>query len=242
MTQPLHKSAFSALKVSWKHVCHEFIAKNPGRAVTRYDFCSLLSEAWFSSMTIKNVVAGFRVTGVCPFDRKAIKIPEECTSFKPESLPQSTGLAYIPLYSPAHTRTHPKIACRDDHGDCSLTLQDTFQAEMDSSDLENSMNVHVGSSDSDDSFDTCSLLQLQDSKSLSQLLRTPTAPCKLPATHQKSHGKVLTSIENMRLMEAREHEKEEKKRVKEERRKVREEKLRNKQCLSGRLLKTSLCM
>ena len=50
-------------------------------------------------MTISNIVGGFRVTGVYPIDRSVFT---ERTAPK-ESLTHETGLAFIPLYSPAHT-------------------------------------------------------------------------------------------------------------------------------------------
>jgi len=107
LTQPLDKSAFSSLKVCWRQVCHKFFVKNPGRVITRYDFCGLLSEAWYQAMTPRNISAGFKVCGVFPFNRDVVldKLPkEEFTSFNPESVAQSSGLAYIPLYSPAPSR------------------------------------------------------------------------------------------------------------------------------------------
>ena len=43
------------------------------------------------------LMAGFSVTGVYPFDRTAIRLPEsDNKSFKPEVLPKSNGLAYLP--------------------------------------------------------------------------------------------------------------------------------------------------
>jgi hypothetical protein len=52
-----------------------------------------------------NITAGFRVTGICPFNRKAISLPSEeptkTRKFNPEALPQATGIKYVPLYSPA---------------------------------------------------------------------------------------------------------------------------------------------
>lgn len=103
--QPLDKGVFSALKSNWKKVCHDFITKHPGRVITRYDFSALLSEAWDSSMTIKNIKSGFRVTGVYPFNKSAIVLPEESyEKFNPEALSRHSGLSYIPLYSPVKSR------------------------------------------------------------------------------------------------------------------------------------------
>ena len=52
LTQPLDKSAFGSLKECWKQVCHKFLIGNSGKVITRYDVCSLLSEAWSQAMTI----------------------------------------------------------------------------------------------------------------------------------------------------------------------------------------------
>ena len=70
--------------------------KNPGKAVTRYSF---FSEAWMRTMTFRNVTAGFRVTGVYPLDRT--KLPPLHGNDVAPSLSEATGLAYIPMLSPA---------------------------------------------------------------------------------------------------------------------------------------------
>lgn len=101
LCQPLDKGAFAPLKVEWRKVVQGFMSKSMGRSVTRYDFSELFKKAWSNAMTLKIIVAGFRVTGICPFDRNAFCLPcEEPTKFNPEALPQSTGIKYIPLYSP----------------------------------------------------------------------------------------------------------------------------------------------
>ena len=49
-------------------------------------------------MTMTNIVAGFRTTGVFPFNCSAI---QTCSKeYRRESLAQKTGLQFIPLYSP----------------------------------------------------------------------------------------------------------------------------------------------
>ena len=95
VTQPLDRGS---LKMAWREVCHSFMAENLGKRVTRFNFSQLFSLAWMKSMTMKNIVGGFRVTGVYPVNRKVVEKPKELS--KP-SLPEATGLAYIPLYSPA---------------------------------------------------------------------------------------------------------------------------------------------
>ena len=65
-----------------------------------YEFSELLSEAWGQSMTVKNITSGFKVTGVYPVDRNAVQVSGHKPTFRPESLAEKSGLAYIPLYSP----------------------------------------------------------------------------------------------------------------------------------------------
>ena len=77
-------------------MCHEFLTQNPGRVITRYDFSPLFSEAWIEAMTPKNILAGFRITGVHPLNRHVLD-PDH----KKPSLAEKTGLRYIPLYTPS---------------------------------------------------------------------------------------------------------------------------------------------
>ena len=55
------------------------------------------SEAWVQALTPRNIMSGFHTTGVYPPDRTAIKLP--CKQMP--NFAQKTGIAYIPLYSPA---------------------------------------------------------------------------------------------------------------------------------------------
>ena len=106
LSQPLDRSCFGPLKTFWRQVCQTYCYKNPGSVVGMYEFSRLFAEAWYNSMTIKNITSGFKVTGVFPVDRYAIKLPEDTIrpAFNPEALAMKSGLAYIPLYSPAHSK------------------------------------------------------------------------------------------------------------------------------------------
>ena len=64
ITQPLDKGCFGPLKVCWKDECHRYFTENPGRVVTRFSFCQLFSRAWYRGMTMENIIAGFRCTGI----------------------------------------------------------------------------------------------------------------------------------------------------------------------------------
>ena len=84
------------------------MTSNQGKVVNRFCFSELFAEAWMKSMTLTNITAGFRVTGVYPVNRNAFVLPEEeCHNHIDSSLAASNGLKYIPLYSPAcqHTQS-----------------------------------------------------------------------------------------------------------------------------------------
>ena len=67
--------------------------------------------------------------------------------------------------------------------------------------------------------------------SLKKFLNTPKPPCRLPTAKPKSSGRVLTSLENLKVMEEREEKKREEARLKEERKRAREEKKKLKEAL-----------
>ena len=281
LSQPLDKGAFAPLKIEWRKVVQNFISRNPGRDITRYDFSALFAKAWNKAMTLANIVAGFRVTGVCPFNRNAIRLPsEESTKFNPEALPKSTGIKYIPLYSPARnskpnfdkansTDVHDKCTERKsapvispvkhdkyqelDTLDCSLTPYSPYSStpvELCSRGRKNpslddlsfrcgslSLDQTLERSNSEPSLHKCSpmdftlmdygmncFLPAEKQPSLGKFLHTPRPPSKLPIHRPKSSGRVLTSLENLRMMEEREHKKKEEARLKEEQKKAREEK------------------
>ena len=52
-------------------------------------------------MNIKNISGGFKASGIYPFNKKAITIPKPPM----KSLPEQSGLKYIPQYSPANRGT-----------------------------------------------------------------------------------------------------------------------------------------
>ena len=79
------------------------MAVNPDKKFNRYNFTEIFAKAWRKAMTPSNIASGFRATGVCLFNRSAIKIPGigDVTE-EPSALLKTTRLAFIPLFSPAH--------------------------------------------------------------------------------------------------------------------------------------------
>ena len=93
LTQPLDKGCFDPLKSSWREECHNYLTKNPGKVVTQYQFFELFKNAWYKSMTMRNIAAGFRVTGIYPFDPEKIN-PQVMVC------ENSSTLGFLPLCSP----------------------------------------------------------------------------------------------------------------------------------------------
>jgi len=102
LAQPLDRTCFSPLKKAWNEECRLYMAVNPGKKVNRYNFTEIFAKAWRKAMTPSNIASGFCATGVCPFNRSAIKIPGigDATE-EPSALLKTTRLAFTPLFSAA---------------------------------------------------------------------------------------------------------------------------------------------
>ncbi len=191
LTQPLDKGVFSSLKSSWKQVCHQFISENPGRIISRYDFSALFNQAYENSMTIKNIKSGFRTTGICPFDKTAIMLPDDENSFEefnPHSLAKQTGLKYIPLYSSSPICQRRRPSDKYLLGAAQLDLNSTVDADqrdnqsLDSSDFNNSSAY----------TDPPAKMLGYHTAQFSKMLKLPQAPSKIPTKYPKSSGRVLS--------------------------------------------------
>lgn len=334
VTQPLDTSCFGSLKRVWVEECHRYLSENPGRVITRFEFSALFHRAWVRAMTMVNIVAGFRSSGVYPLNRSAQEAPAKSTrepqNFNPSSLGERTGLKYIPLYSPARPRQHttqslefsedefhqfqrlyekglrqstnPRYIywARMYHPDSTVSLfspcGDSSEDDREQTSLEEQVHCHARnlqrSSVSDDEQelyvphftqselslferkyeDECDLhsnprykqwvqayhprsrstqgrnpgsSSLQPSKAasktvssktpphyssaiLARVLKHPTPTIKIPASRPKSSGRVLTSEENLRILEEKERKKQEEAEMKKKKKEEREERARQK--------------
>ena len=127
ITQPLDKGCFGPLKTYWKEECHNYMTENPSKVMSRYVFSKLLSKAWTNAMTIRNITGGFKVCGICPFDRAALKVPLTKRHEQMEKLAEKSGLAYIPLFSPAKPPSHDGAISRKRYRR-SLSLNDMYSS------------------------------------------------------------------------------------------------------------------
>ena len=107
LTQPLDKGCFGPLKMFWRQECQSYLSSNPGKVVTRFQFSQLFSKAWLRGMSMSNIIAGFRMTGIYPFDRYALR-PQDNQHKK--SIAEKNGLKFIPMFTPKprRSRGHPE--------------------------------------------------------------------------------------------------------------------------------------
>ena len=224
LCQPLDKGPFAPLKVEWRKAVHKFISSNKGRVVTIYDFNSVFSEAWYNAMTPSNVIAGFRCTGIFPFNRNAVKArSEKFQKFDPEALSRESRISYVPLFSPARAKHHD---CQSGDGE-SHSNSPSLPPSNSSLQLNRSL--------SDSQLHKCHTLSPIKAKTLKEYLTTPMAPRRGRGPTPK--GRVLTSRDNLILLEEQERKKKEAAKLKEDRKEAKEEKLKQKKVhVSGRLV------
>ena len=73
-------------------------------------------------LTPKNIMAGFHTTGIYPFNRNAIELPGDTL----QNLPEISGIAYIPLYSPAKHCIPRQDLSTDKEEDAQMLCDEVF--------------------------------------------------------------------------------------------------------------------
>ena len=213
LTQPLDKGCFAPLKAAWKQECHQYVVEHPGQAVTKFQFSRLFAKAWACGMTMSNIIAGFRVTGVYPLNRNAISLP----SVEPESLSRETGIPFLPMCSPFSKRTSKAVAMEFTEEEEALfetRYENGYDIEGDARYSQWLAKFHP------EAVTTVKLLQCK-STAVSSFLRYPSPPAKSETFKPKPCGRVLTSAENILQLEEKERKKKEKERAKQEREQAR---------------------
>jgi len=74
--QPLDMAVYGPLKSNWQDVCHHYLQSHPGKVIIKYHFL----EAWLKTMIPANIINGFKVCGVYPFNPRAILDHDPCAS------------------------------------------------------------------------------------------------------------------------------------------------------------------
>ena len=70
--QPLDLVPFAQFKKSWENHLMKYNTSHSGHALNKVDFWNVFVPAWNSSMCPKNIITGFRKTGIHPFNPQVI--------------------------------------------------------------------------------------------------------------------------------------------------------------------------
>ena len=65
----------------------QILLQNPGKVINKLNFNGIFQNAWLNSITSANIAAGFRKTGVYPFNQDAIT----CTEGQNDEGPTTQG-------------------------------------------------------------------------------------------------------------------------------------------------------
>lgn len=66
--QPLDVTVYGPLKTAYKTSLNDWNVSHPGKRPSIYDLPEIFSKAFTRSMTPQNIVKGFKITGIYPFD------------------------------------------------------------------------------------------------------------------------------------------------------------------------------
>ena len=79
-TQPLDTGMFGPLKHYWSRECHEWMAKNPYKLISKVHFNTVFSKAWAKAALPSNAVAGFKKAGIHTLNEEAIPVYSQSSS------------------------------------------------------------------------------------------------------------------------------------------------------------------
>ena len=254
--QPLDVSCFGVLKSRWHEECHQFVTDNPGRVVTRFDFSTLFSRAWRRAMVPSLIISSFKESGVYPLNPSAfiatVSIGDESLERIEDCPSPHTNLKFIPLYSPSAPVKERclRMFSREEEECFQQRFSYGYDAPGDTryiswlqvyhpdeaqrlcgllNDPIPSSSPTVFSNDQDVTLSSVEVRTLQPQSTLSKFLDYPKPPARAAPPTKKKSAKVLTSAENLKLMEEKEKAKREQQEIKEQRRREREAKQKLKQ-------------
>ncbi len=106
--QPLDCTVFGPFKRYYSTAIKSWMVDNPGKPMTIYNIPLMVAQAFPKAMTIDNITAGFRTTGIFPFNPNIHKAtdfvpslvtdrPDPNVSSAVKDVIPSTGTSQIPM-------------------------------------------------------------------------------------------------------------------------------------------------
>ena len=72
LLQPLDVGVYGPIMMAWVQILVEFSYSHIGKALTKEGFPALLKQIWLRGFTGSNAIAGFKATGIVPFNSSCI--------------------------------------------------------------------------------------------------------------------------------------------------------------------------
>jgi len=113
--QPLDRSVYGPLKKAINTASNAWIHNNPGKTMKIYDIPSIIATAFPLAVTPSNIQAGFRNTGIFPFNRNLFTEVDFAPSFvtdrpNPNTLIETVNKnPFNPVDMPTETLDEPEI-------------------------------------------------------------------------------------------------------------------------------------
>ena len=79
--QPLDRTVYGPLKKYLHTACNDWMLSNPGKLITIYEVAQSLGKSYPRALKPENILAGFRVTGISPYDRNVFGDDEFLSSY-----------------------------------------------------------------------------------------------------------------------------------------------------------------
>ncbi|KAJ8912432.1 hypothetical protein NQ315_006098 [Exocentrus adspersus] len=79
--QPLDRTVFGPYESFYGEACRDWMVNNPGKTISIYDVSEIIGKAFAKAFTITNIVSGFAVTGICPYNENLFGEEEFLSSY-----------------------------------------------------------------------------------------------------------------------------------------------------------------
>jgi hypothetical protein len=80
LTQPLDVGVFGPFKKFYYSECQQYLQKNPGAYITKYEIAKLTGNPYLKAFSPSNITAAFKKSGIFPLDEACISIKDTAPS------------------------------------------------------------------------------------------------------------------------------------------------------------------
>ena len=142
--QPLDCAVFGPFKRHYNTAVKSWILDNPGKPLTIYNIPHLVASAFSNAMTISNIMSGFRVTGIYPYNPD-VHSKEDFAPSLVTDCPNPTPVASLSLPSSlvdGENQTEEEIHATENVADQTCTTHQSVEAsESDQVDTTSSLSI-----------------------------------------------------------------------------------------------------